>query len=98
MLKRCAQLGVIAVAALLLAAPARAATVIDFQTNGAGTGGWLTWNGSNLTGTDIPIGVVTIANAPANNGVYAVYGTATGSGSHGPGGSNLFGDLDFATG
>jgi hypothetical protein len=98
MLKRFLHCGSIAVAAILLAAPARAATVIDFATNGAGMGGWLTWNGANLTGSNVPIGAVTIANAPTGNGSYAVYGTAVGTGSHGPGGSSLFGDLDFATG
>jgi hypothetical protein len=99
MLKRFLQGGGIALAAILLAAPpARAATVIDFQTNGAGTGGWLTWDGSNLTGTNIPVGMVTIANAPTNNGTFAVLGTAVGSGTSGPTGGHLFGDLDFATG
>jgi hypothetical protein len=95
MLKRFLNYGSIAVATILLAAPARAATVIDFATNGAGMGGWLTWNGAQLTGTNIPIGGVTIANAPTGNGSYAVYGTAPGTGTHG--GSNLWGDLDFAT-
>jgi hypothetical protein len=98
MLKRFLLCGSIAVATILLAAPARAATVIDFSTDGAGVGGWLTWNGSNLTGTSIPIGTITVMNAPANNGTYVVYGTAVGSGTHGPGGSDLFGSLDFATG
>jgi hypothetical protein len=95
MLKRFLHYGSIAIATILLAAPARAATVIDFATNGAGMGGWLTWDGSQLTGTNIPIGSVTIANAPTNNGTYAVYGTAAGTGTHG--GSNLWGDLDFQT-
>ena len=95
MVKRFLHCGSIAVAAILLAAPARAATVIDFATNGAGVGGWLTWDGSQLTGTNIPIGSVTIANAPMNNGSFAVYGTAVGTGTHG--GSNLWGDLDFQT-
>jgi hypothetical protein len=98
MVKRFLQCGGIAVAAILLAAPARADTVIDFQTGSAGTGGWLTWDGSNLTGANVPIGSVTIANAPTNNGTYGVIGTAVGSGTTGPGGSHLFGDLDFSTG
>jgi PEP-CTERM motif-containing protein len=98
MLKRFLQCGSIAVATILLAAPARAATVIDFATNGAGMGGWLTWNGGNVTGANIPIGAVTIASAPTGNGSYAVFGTAVGTGTHEPGGSHLFGDLDFATG
>ena len=97
MLKRFLQYGSIVIATILLAAPARAATVIDFATNGAGMGGWLTCNGAQLTGTNIPIGSVTIANAPTNNGTYAVYGTAVGTGTHTPGGSNLWGDLDFQT-
>src|SRR5687768_12481982 len=98
MLKRFLNCGSIVVAAVLLAAPARAATVIDFATGTASMGGWLTWDGTNVNGSNIPIGTVTIANAPTGNGTYEVYGTATGTGTHVPGGSNLFGDLDFSTG
>jgi hypothetical protein len=92
MTKRFLQCGSIAALAILLAVPARAATVIDFSTGLAGTGGLLTWNGTNLTGTNIPIGAVTISGATTGNGVYAVNGTVT---AQNPG---LYGDLDFNTG
>ena len=95
MFKRFVHLGSIAAAALLLAAPARAATVIDFASSG-GVGGWITWNGANLTGTDIPIGTVTITNAPTGNGAYFVYGSAVSTPD--PTGRTVFGDLDFSTG
>ena len=84
-------LGVAAVAAVLMAAPAYAAPVIDFQTGLAGEGGTISWDGTNLIGSNIPIGAVTIAGAPTNNGVYLVGGTATGSGT------GTFGSLSFNT-
>ena len=55
------------------ASPAKAATVIDFGTGLAGTGGVYTLlAGGNASGSNIPIGVVNIANAPINNGVFVV--------------------------
>ena len=84
-------LGVAAVAAVLMAVPAQAATVIDFQTGLAGEGGTISWDGSNLIGSNIPIGAVTISGAPTGSGVFAVTGTATGSGG------SFFGSLDFNT-
>jgi hypothetical protein len=84
-------LGVAAVAAVLMAVPAQAATVIDFQTGLAGEGGTISWDGSNLIGSNIPIGAVTISGAPTGSGVFAVTGTATGSGG------GFYGSLDFNT-
>ena len=84
-------LGVAAVAAVLMAAPAYAAPVIDFQTGLAGEGGSISWNGTNLIGSNIPIGAVSITGAPTNNGVYTVGGTATGQGGI------SFGSLSFNT-
>jgi hypothetical protein len=84
-------LGAAAIAAVLMAAPAYAAPVIDFNTDGAGVGGSITWDGSNLIGSNIPVGGVTITGAPMNNGVFAVSGTATGSGG------GLYGSLSFNT-
>jgi len=91
MLTRFKLLGAAAVAAVLMAVPAQAATVIDFSTGMAGQGGTITWDGSNLIGSNIPIGSVAIAGAPANNGVYAVSGSATGQGG------SSFGSLNFNT-
>lgn len=92
MLRRLKILGAAAVAAVLMAAPANAATVIDFATGGAGEGGTISWDGTNLIGSDIPIGSVSIVGAPTNSGVYGVTGTATGQQ---PG---FYGSLDFNTG
>jgi hypothetical protein len=84
-------LGVAAVAAVLMAVPAQAATVIDFQTGFAGEGGTISWDGTNLIGSNIPIGAVTIVGAPTGNGVFAVSGTATGQGG------GTYGTLNFNT-
>jgi hypothetical protein len=92
MLTRFKLLGAAAIAAVvLMAAPAQAAPVIDFQTGLAGEGGSITWDGTNLIGSNIPIGALTVAGAPTNNGVYVVGGTASGTG----GGS--YGTLSFNT-
>ena len=84
-------LGVAAAAVVLMALPAHAATVIDFQTGLAGEGGTISWDGTNLIGSNIPIGAVAISGAPTNNNVFVVSGTASGQG-----GSN-FGSLSFNT-
>jgi hypothetical protein len=92
MLTRFKLLGAAAIAAVvLMAAPAQAAPVIDFSTGLAGSGGSISWDGTNLIGSNIPIGAVTIASAPTNNGVYVVGGTASGSGG------GAYGSLSFNT-
>ena len=91
MLKRLKMLGGAAIAAVLLAVPAQAAPVIDFSTGLAGTGGTITWDGTNVVGSNIPIGAVTIEGATQNNGVFIVSGLATTR-------FGSFGDLDFSTG
>ena len=91
MFTRLKLLGVALLGATLMAAPATAATVIDFSTGLAGAGGTIQWTGTNLIGDNIPIGAVTIDGAPRNNGVLLVTGTAPGSG----GGS--YGELSFNT-
>jgi len=91
MLKRLKFLGGALIAAVLMAAPAQAATVIDFNTGLAGEGGTISWDGTNLVGDNIPIGSLTIGGAPANNGVYIVSGTSTGTGG------GLYGTLSFNT-
>ena len=84
-------LGVAAAAIVLMAAPATAATVIDFTTGFAGEGGTISWDGSNLIGSNIPIGAVSITGAPTNNGVFAVSGMSTGQGG------GMYGTLNFDT-
>ena len=80
-----------AIAAVLLAVPAQAAPVIDFQTGGAGVGGTIFWDGTNVVGSNIPIGLVNISGADQNNGSFVVSGlVAAQNGSS-------FGDLDFNT-
>ena len=91
MLRRLKILGAAAVAVVLMAGSAQAATVIDFSTGLAGQGGSITWDGTNLIGSNIPIGAVTIVGAPTGNGVFVVAGTASGTGGSG------FGSLDFNT-
>ena len=56
------------VTALALAPPAQAVPVIDFRTGPAGAGGIVTLFGDgNLSGSNIPIGGVSINGAPVNN-------------------------------
>jgi hypothetical protein len=92
MFKGLKMLGVAAAAAVLMAVPAQAATVIDFQTGLGGEGGSITWDSAGMVGSNIPIGAVTISGAPTNNRVFTVTGSAAGSGIGGP-----FGSLDFST-
>ena len=91
MLRRLKLLGAAAIAAVLMAVPAQAAPVIDFNTGLAGEGGTISWDGTNLIGANIPIGAVSITGAPTNNGSYAVTGTTTAQGS------GLYGTLSFNT-
>jgi hypothetical protein len=91
MFKRFKVLGMAAVAAALMAAPASAATVIDFSTGNASEGGSITWDGSNYIGSNIPIGAVRVVGAPAGNNTYVVGGTAADADG------NFWGSLDFNT-
>ena len=91
MLKCFKLLGAAVIAAVLMAVPAQAATVIDFNNGMAGEGGTITWDGTNLIGSNIPIGAVAISGAPSNNGVFEVSGTSSGQGG------NNFGTLSFDT-
>lgn len=91
MFNRLKMLGVAAAATILMAAPATAATVIDFSTGLAGEGGTITWDGTNLIGSNIAIGAVAITGAPTNNGVYLVNGSVPAQGG------GLYGSLDFNT-
>ena len=73
-----------------VAASARAATLIDFRNGAASAGGAITWDGTNIFGSNVPIGAVEIFDAPLNNGVFTVTGAVLQ-----PSGS--WGDLDFNT-
>ena len=92
MLTRLKFLGAAVIAAVLMAVPAQAATVIDFGSGLAGQGGTISWDGTNLLGSNIPIGAVAIAGTPTGSGSYAVTGTLA---AQGPG---LYGTLNFSTG
>jgi hypothetical protein len=91
MLRRVQQFAIAIVAVAAMAAPASAATVIDFATGLSGVGGNVYLSGTNIIGENIPIGNATISDAPMANGDYMVRGTAT---SSNPG---FWGDLDFNT-
>lgn len=91
MFKRLKVLGVAAAATILMATTASAATVIDFSTGLAGEGGTITWDGTNVTGTNVPIGAVSVTGAPTNNGVYLVTGMVPAQGS------GRYGGLSFNT-
>jgi len=91
MLKGLKILGLAAAAAILTSATAMAAPVIDFQTGMAGEGGSIVWDGTNLSGSGIVIGAVTVTGAPTGNGVYYVQGLSAGSGG------GTYGTLSFNT-
>ena len=65
----------------LLVVPASAVVVIDFGTGTAGAGGTVTVSGSNATGSNIPLGSMTVLGTASADGVYDTYGTAAGSGN-----------------
>ena len=65
---------------IMLAIPAFGAATIDFSTGLAGVGGVYNLNGSDASGSNIPIGAVTINGAPANNGTFIVTGSCTTTG------------------
>ena len=79
-----------------MAAPAMAATIVDFRNGPAAAGGAITFDGTNLFGTDLPIGLVEIFGAPTNNGVFDVDGTIAQPITNESQDGN-YGDLDFNT-
>lgn len=91
MLKRLKVWSIAAAATVLMSATAMAAPVIDFATGDASAGGQVFLSGSNVIGTNVPIGIVRIFGAPANNGNFDVFGTAPSFGT-----TRLFGDFDFS--
>ena len=58
MLGKLKLLGVAAAAAVLMAAPAQAATIIDFRNGATTAGGEITFDGTNVFGSNLPIGTV----------------------------------------
>jgi hypothetical protein len=91
MMKRLKITAITALVTALMAAPAMAWPVIDFHTGLAGEGGSISWDGTNLVGSDIPIGGMFIVDSDSADGVYLVSGTASGSGG------GMYGSLDFDT-
>ena len=86
------KVAVIAAAVMVaMSASAMAATIIDFRNGTAAAGGAITFDGANVVGNDLPIGLVEVFGAPTNNGVFSVTGLLANSA---PG---SVGDLDFNT-
>ncbi|MDP2052426.1 MAG: PEP-CTERM sorting domain-containing protein, partial [Acidobacteriota bacterium] len=79
-----------AMAMTVMSTSAMAATIIDFRNGFAAAGGEITFDGTNVVGNDLPIGLVEILGAPTNNGVYNVTGLVANS-------TGSYGDLDFNT-
>jgi len=90
MLRHVKHIAIATTMTIAMAASAGAATIIDFRNGPASAGGSITWDGTNVFGSNLPIGAVEVFDAPLNNGVYAVTG-----GIVQPSGS--YGDLDFNT-
>ena len=91
MLKRFKVFSVAAAATLLMASSASAAVVIDFASGDSGRSGNVYLDGSDIIGTDIALGVVTIGGTSAD-GEYDFFGnisTATAAGN--------WGELEFNT-
>ena len=74
-----------------VSASASAATIIDFRNGSAAAGGQITFDGTNVFGSNLPIGQVEVFGAPTNNGTF----TVTGSVANGATASGTAGDLDF---
>jgi hypothetical protein len=98
MLRRAQHITIALVAMMTMAAPAMAATIIDFRNGAALAGGSITFDGTNVFGTDLPVGLVEIFGAPQDNGVYDVDGAIM-QGATNPdiGQDGNYGDLDFNT-
>jgi len=96
-----------ALAGLLgLASPARATAILTFSTGTAPAGGTVTITGANAVGANIPINLLSVTGAPANNGAYDLSGPAVGGDPNGAaslsfdtaaGTISIFGDV-FALG
>ena len=62
------------VAALAAAGTAQATILLDFGTGAAGVGGTIVQSATGVVGTGIPVGILTVAGAPVNNGAVATTG------------------------
>jgi hypothetical protein len=87
----------IALAMVAMATPAMAATIIDFRNGDAAAGGTIFFDGTNLFGNDLPIGLVEVLDAPMRNGVYDVDGTIIQPVTNPEVQDGVYGDLDFNT-
>ena len=95
MFKQVKQVAIALAAMVTMSAPAMAATIIDFRNGPATAGGSITFDGTDVFGSNLPIGLVEIFGAPSNNGVFDVDGAITQPRSEFGDGS--FGSLDFNT-
>jgi|SwirhisoilCB2_FD_contig_21_38396986_length_705_multi_5_in_0_out_0_1 hypothetical protein len=82
---------VLAVMLIFASLPLFGASVIDFGTGNAGTGGTVTQSGSNFIGSSIPVDQLTVCDPTCTN--YDLSGTATSSNQD----ANLSASLDFNT-
>ena len=89
-----AKLSLIVILACLFVGQMHGQAVIGFHTGSAGAGGDISFAGgaTPLVGTNIPLGLLSLFNTPANQGTYPMTGPATALG----GGS--FAALNFTTG
>lgn len=93
MLRGFTKAAVAAVMVIGFAASASAATIIDFRNGTATAGGAITFDGSNLFGSNLPIASVEVFGAPTNNGTFVVTGTLANSGTA----TGTAGSLSFNT-
>ena len=89
MLRRVRLMAIATVAIAAMSSAATAATIIDFRNGPATAGGNITYDGTNVVGSNLPIGQVEVFDAPMNNGVFGVFGSVVTNGN--------WGDLDFNT-
>jgi hypothetical protein len=98
MLRRVGQIAIAFAAMVTMTSTARAATIVDFRNGDAQAGGTITYDGTNVFGNDLPIGLVEISGAPNRNGVWDVDGSIMQTPPPGDGtGDGSYGDLDFNT-
>jgi hypothetical protein len=91
MLRGLTKVAIAAAMVMGVAASASAATIIDFRNGDTAAGGQISWDGTNVIGSNLPIGTVEVFGAPTNNGIYDVTGAMINSGT------GTAADLDFNT-
>lgn len=97
MLRRVGQIAIAFAAMVTMSTTAMAATIIDFRNGTALAGGSITYDGTNVFGSDLPIALVEISGAPANNGVWDVDGMIVQPVGGDGGGDGNYGELNFNT-